>query len=98
MSKLNYSKKIQKQLDSVCAVIEHWEYRTLPAVRFIEIEWNYGKDDWAKKREKAASVLDTMPEYVSGFDYDLTFSHHFGKTVDEERNHDYIGRDRKSVV
>lgn len=96
MNQLNHSENIQKQLDSVGAVIEHWEYRTLPAVRFIGLEWDYSKDDWAETREKVMAVLDTMSEYASGFDYDLTFSHHFGKKVDEERNHDYIGRFMKT--
>ncbi|MCL2487577.1 MAG: hypothetical protein FWE80_02725 [Oscillospiraceae bacterium] len=90
------SERIQKQLDSVGAAIEHWEYRTLPAARFIGVEWFYGKDDWAVTREKMAAVLDAMPEYASGFDYDLTLSHHFGKKVDQERNHDYIGRFMKA--
>jgi len=88
----NYSKAIQKQLDSAGAMIEHWEYRTLPALRFVGVEWFYGKDDWAETREKVAAVLDDMPEYASGFDYDLTLTHHFGKRVEEERNHDFIGR------
>jgi hypothetical protein len=90
------SKEIQKQLDSVKAVIEYWEYRTLPAMRFIGLEYFHSEDDWAETREKSASILDAMPEYVSGFDYDLTFSHHFGKKVEKERNHDYIGRFMKA--
>lgn len=35
----HHSEAIQKQLDSVGATIEHWVYRTLPAVRFIGLEW-----------------------------------------------------------
>jgi hypothetical protein len=99
---MKYSEKIQKQLDRVGATIEHWEYRTLPAVRFIGIEifyddfGGYSGEHWAKVREQAASVLDTMSEYASSFDYDLTLSHHFGKKVDKERNHDYIGRFMKA--
>ncbi|MDD4165332.1 MAG: hypothetical protein PHD66_09060 [Eubacteriales bacterium] len=96
MNRTKYSEAIQKQLDSVGATIEHWAYRILPAVRFIGLEWFYGKDDWATTREKVVSVLDAMPEYTSGFDYDLTLSHHFGKTVDTERNHDFIGRFMKA--
>ena len=99
----HYSKAIQKQLDSVGAKLEHWEYRTLPAVRFIGLAYDPAScsfqayyDGWAETREKAAAVLDTMPEYASGFDYDLTFSHHFGKRVEEERNHDFIGRFMKA--
>ena len=93
---MNYSDAIQKQLDSVGATIEHWEYRTLSAMRFIGVEWFYGKDDWAATREKVASILNAMPEHASDFDYDLTLSHHFGKPVDAERNHDYIGRFMKA--
>ena len=96
MNQINYSENIKKQLDSVGATIEYWAYRTLPATRFIGLEWFYGEDDWSTTREKAASVLNIMPEYASGFDYDLTFSHHFGKPVDKERNHDYIGRFMKA--
>lgn len=100
MKQKNYSEIIQKQLDSAGAVVEHWDYRTLPAVRFIGLEINdengYDGEHWAKTREKAMSVLDTMPEYASGFDYDLTLSHHFGKRVETERRHDYIGRFMKA--
>lgn len=93
---MNYSKNIQKQLDSVGAKIEHWEYRKLPAIRFVGIELFYDGDDWDTTRQKVVATLDKMPEYASGFDYDLTFSHHFGKTVDTERRHDYIGRFMKA--
>jgi len=92
MNKLNYSEAIRKQLDSAGATIEYWEYRTLPAVRFIGLEFFYDCDDWEVIREKVATALDKMPEYTSGFDYDLTLSHHFGKGVETERNHDFIGR------
>jgi len=93
---MNYSENIRKQLNRVNAAIESWEYRTLPAMRFIGLEYFYDGDDYATLRDKVMSVLDTMPEYASGFDYDLTFSHHLGKRVDEERNHDYIGRFMKA--
>ncbi|MBS6475419.1 MAG: hypothetical protein KH354_05495 [Clostridiales bacterium] len=78
------------------AVIEHWEYRKLPPVRFVGLEFFCGSDDWATTRQKVISVLDKMPEYASGFDYDLTLTHHFGRPVDTERNHDYIGRFMKA--
>ena len=100
MKQKNYSETIQKQLDSAGAVIEYWDYRTLPAVRFIGLEINdkngYDSEYWAKTREKAISVLDTMPKYASGFDYDIALSHHFGKRVETERRHDYIGRFMKA--
>lgn len=89
---MNDSENIQKQLDNVEAVIEHWEYRKLSTVRFIGLEFFYDGDDWATVRKKVTSVLDKMPEYASGFDYDLTLSHHFGKGIEKERRHDYIGR------
>lgn len=93
---MDYSKSIQKQLDHVGAIIEHWEYRKLQPVRFIGVEFFYGTDDWDIIRKKVVSILDKMPEYASCFDYDLTFTHHFGKPVDAERNHDYIGRFMKA--
>jgi len=85
------SERIQQQLDCVNAKLEHWEYRTLSAVRFIGIELLNG-DDWADVRAKSTIVLDKMPENASGFDYDLTFMHHFGKKVDDVHCHTYIGR------
>lgn len=89
---MNYSENIRKQLDNVEAVIVHWEYRKLPPVRFIGLELLYDGDDCVTVRNKVTAVLDKMPEYASGFDYDLTLSHHFGKGIDKERRHDYIGR------
>ena len=86
------SEAIQRRLSTVGATIEHWEYRSLPAVRFLGVEWFYGQEDWALTREKTTAALDKMPAYTSGFDYDLTLSHHFCKRVEEERNHDFIGR------
>lgn len=97
-----YSAEIQKQLDSANAAVDHWEYRTLPAVRFIGLEVSYEEfggyngDHWAKIRGQAASALDRMPEYASGFDYDLTLAHHFGKRVEAERCHEFIGRFMKA--
>lgn len=97
-----YSVSIQNQLDRAGAVIDHWEYRTLPVVRFIgqEISYagfgGYNGGHWAKVREQTAAALDAMPEWASGFDYDLTLSHHFGKSVETERCHDFIGRFMKT--
>jgi hypothetical protein len=92
MEEKHYSEAIQKRLDSTGAKIEHWEYRTLPAMRFIGLEYFHNQEDWADVRKNVTSILDTMPEHASEFDYDLTLSHHFGKKVDDERNHDFIGR------
>lgn len=88
---MNYSEKIEKQLDNAGAVIEHWEYRELPSVRFIGLEF-FINDDWEEIRKKVTAVLDSISGYESGFNYDLTLSHHFGKGIEKERRHDYIGR------
>lgn len=72
----------------------------MPAVRFIGLPYNpddqiayknYG-EGWAATRAAATAVLDTMPEYALDFDYDLTFLHHFGKSVDEAHCQTFIGR------
>lgn len=70
--------------------IDRFEYRTMPAMRFIGRE---GVDlaDMEECR-KLFSVLDAMAEYKSGFDYDVFFMHHYGKCVDVGPWHGFLGR------
>ena len=71
----------------------------MPAMRFIGIEYFYSADNtdnYDFTRKKVTSALDAMAEYASGFDYDIILTHHFGKGVDAERNHDFIGRFMKA--
>ena len=60
--------------------VERFEYRELPAFRFIGVEGEEYDD--AEKRIEAMRVLDGMRGFRSGFDYDLLFMHHYGRTVD----------------
>lgn len=93
---MSCSENIQKQLLHADAVLEHWAYRKLPPVRFVGLELFYDGDSLATVRQKVTDMFNKMPEYASGFDYDLTLSHHFGKGIDQERRHDYIGRFMKA--
>lgn len=80
-----YAKKQQNGFS-----VESFEYRKLPAVRFIGKEC----EPTAGEGEKKAifDTLDGMKEYCSGFDYDILFSHFYGKGVDVEPWHGFFGR------
>lgn len=66
---------VKKQTKGFTA--ENFEYRNLPAIRFIGFEGEKYTD--VDKRIEAMGVLDAMMEYRSGFDYDIFFMHHFGE-------------------
>ncbi|MDR0883817.1 MAG: AraC family transcriptional regulator [Oscillospiraceae bacterium] len=74
--------------------VASFEYRKMPAMRFIgqESEWNKKKKRPFLDRDATFRTLDTLSNYKSGFDYDVCFTHHYGKDVDIERNHDFWGR------
>ena len=74
--------------------IESFEYKTMPAMRFIGREG----DDLADKeiRKKLFNTLDTMNEYKSGLDYDVLFMHHYGMGVDAGKWHGFWGRFMKA--
>lgn len=72
--------------------VDSFEYKTMPPMRFIGkecIEHEPADKSWELDIMR---VLDAMTEYKSGFDYDLLFQHHYGKTVDQERWHGFWGR------
>ncbi|MDW7656389.1 MAG: AraC family transcriptional regulator [Bacillota bacterium] len=72
--------------------IESFEYRKMPALRFIGREFfKYDAADMSWELD-IMRTLDAMTAYKSGFDYDLLFAHHYGKGVDVERWHGYWGR------
>lgn len=71
--------------------VESFEYKRMPAMRFIGQEANERLLNPEARRE-IYDVLDAMTEYRSGFDYDILFEHHFGRNVDVERWHGYWGR------
>jgi AraC-like DNA-binding protein len=74
--------------------IEKFEYMKMPAMRFI------GKEsdglDTLEDLQELFSILDTMSEYKSGFDYDVLFQHHYGRGVDVEPWHGFWGRFMKA--
>ncbi|MDR1600290.1 MAG: hypothetical protein LBS11_10555 [Oscillospiraceae bacterium] len=80
---------VKRQLANAGVELIYFEYRTLPAFRFVGKELDESVPD---TRAEAARVLDAMPEHASGFDYDLLFQHHYGKQVDAERWHGFWGR------
>jgi len=76
--------KYQQQEFSVTS----FEYKHVPAVRFI------GKE--CKNAGEVMPTLDTLREYDSEINHDILFSHHYGKGVDVEPNHDFYGRFMKA--
>lgn len=77
--------------------VESFEYRKLPALRFVGRESCEGDGlDTKEGLEALFSKLDTMTDYKSGFDYDLLFQHHYGRGVDVERWHGFWGRFMKA--
>jgi hypothetical protein len=77
--------------------VEKFEYMKMPAMRFIGKESCEGDGlDTVEGIKKLFSVLDTMSEYKSGFDYDVLLQHHYGKGVDVERRHGFWGRFMKA--
>lgn len=60
--------------------VDNFEYRKLPAMRFIGFEGEQYDD--VKLRYETMRTLDDMKEHKSDFDYDILFMHHYGLTVD----------------
>jgi hypothetical protein len=63
-----------------CFNVDSFEYRSMPAFRFIGREGEEFAD--IEKRREIFRVLDSMPEYRSGFDLDILFQHHYGLPAD----------------
>ena len=75
--------------------VENFDYKQMPSLRFIGVEdADHNMDTEARQRVFAA--LDAMPEYKSGFDYDLMLTHHFGRGVNVEPGHRFWGRFMKA--
>lgn len=72
--------------------VEIFEYRRMPALRFIGLECT--DDDAANEcvRREVAKKLDALSQYRCGFDYDMLFMHHYGITVDVGPWHGFWGR------
>lgn len=79
---------VKKNIRDADIDLVHFEYRTLPAFRFVGIESDFDNG----KRAEIVRVLDAMTEYASGFDYDITFVHHYGRSVDDDPGHSFMGR------
>lgn len=76
--------------------VESFEYKTMPAMRFIGKEF-FEKNPRNLSRELAMfAALDQLDENKSGFDYDVLLLHHFGKGVDVEPCHGFLGRFTKA--
>lgn len=67
-----------------------FEYKKLPAMRFIGKEEDFSQDP--EGLEELFHTLDLLPEYRSGFDWDILFIHHRAKGVDVEPPHLLWGR------
>lgn len=70
--------------------MESFEYRKLPALRFIGVEGEFRKG--SPEMAGLLETLDSMDGYRSGFDYDMVLIHHFGRGVDVEHCHCVWGR------
>jgi hypothetical protein len=83
---------VEKQQDGF--KVSSFEYRTLPAMRFIGRDVEDIKDK--KARKELFDTLDGMDNYKSDFAYDILFMHHYGRGVDIEPCHGVRGRFMKA--
>lgn len=79
---------VQRQQDGF--TVASFEYRRMPAMRFLGQESDDVSDDEARSR--LFRTLDELTEYASGFDADLLFMHHYGLGVDIGPWHRVWGR------
>ncbi len=70
--------------------IDHFEYKKMPAMRFIGREG----EEFAnlETRKELFAILDDMNAYKSSLDYDVFFMHHYGLGVDVGPWHGVWGR------
>lgn len=83
---------VQRQQDGF--TVASFEYRTLPAVRFLGQETDDPED--AEARGRVFRTLDAMEQHASGFDHDLFLAHHYGLGVDVGPWHRVWGRFMKA--
>lgn len=83
---------VRRQQDGF--TVATFEYRTMPAVRFLGQEGE-GVGD-REGRARLFRTLDAMEEHASGFDHDLLFVHHDGLGVDVGPCHEVWGRFMKA--
>lgn len=76
--------------------LESFEYKTLPAMRFIRKKCTENGFGGISCGLEVMAALDELAEYKSGFDYDVLFMHHHGRGVDVEPRHAFWGRFMKA--
>ena len=83
--------------------VASFEYKKMPAMRFIGRECLHNPNDDKKIRENdikiresVFSIVNNMQEYKSGFDCDVLLMHHYGRGVDVEPWHGFWGRFMKA--
>lgn len=70
--------------------VEHFEYKRMPAMRFIGREGDPMTD--TDSRIEIFRTLDVMSSYGSGFDFDVFLFHHYGLHIDIGPQHGFWGR------
>lgn len=76
--------------------VESFEYKTMSAMRFVGKEFFENDPQNLRTELTVFAALDRLDEYKSGFDYDVLLLHHFGKGVDVEPCHGFLGRFMKA--
>ena len=71
--------------------IDSFEYKKLPAMRFIGKLEEDGLES-LESRKEIFSILDSLESFKSGFDYDVMLAHHYGKGVNIGPAYCYWGR------
>ena len=74
--------------------VDSFEYKKMPAMRFIGREGEAFND--LEARKELFRALDDMNEHKSDFDYDVLFMHHYGLGVDVGPWHGVWGRFMKA--
>lgn len=72
--------------------VDSFEYKKLPVMRFIGREYTEHDPADMSRELEIMRILESMPEYRSGFDYDVLFMHHYGLCVDAGPWHGFWGR------
>ncbi|MCL2002896.1 MAG: AraC family transcriptional regulator [Oscillospiraceae bacterium] len=75
--------------------IDSFEYKKMPAMRFIGKLETEGFTDMEVHKE-IFGTLDGMKEYKTELDYDVVFAHHYGLNVDVGPVHTFWGRFMKA--
>lgn len=85
---------VKRQMDGF--KLESFEYKKLPAMRFIGVEKDFSEDP--EGLAALLRTLDSLSDYRSGFDDDAILIHHHARGVDVEPPHAIWGRFMASNV